>query len=97
MGFPVGDSDQANMKRMVTEVRSGLIFTLSVRGMEAVLPIDIMSYGSADATTESTMGQATDWQADQHPYRAGRPKARHHTLPTGLNRNGRPEAMPWEG
>ena len=41
-GWPVGDSNEANMKRLFTEVTSrtsGLIFNLNVRGMEAAPPI----------------------------------------------------------
>lgn len=50
-GWPVGDSDQANMKRMVTDVTSRtsrLIFNLSMRGMEAAPPIPIEEFKPDD-------------------------------------------------
>jgi hypothetical protein len=42
-GFPAGDSDAANMRRLIDDVTwttSRLIFALRVRGMEAAPPED---------------------------------------------------------
>jgi hypothetical protein len=47
-GWPAGDSNEANMKRLCSEVTwrtSLLIFNLNVRGMEAAPPIPFADLG----------------------------------------------------
>ena len=45
-GFPVGDSLEANMKRLISEATSStsrLIIQLYLRGIEAAPPVDVMN------------------------------------------------------
>lgn len=50
-GFPVGDSLEANVKRMIDEVTtrmSRIMFNSLVRGMEAAPPVDIKDLEDRD-------------------------------------------------